>query len=194
MRRTRVRFIALLVAVMAMPLAIVAPPSVRAAGADSLLCPLGPEPCDIDLPPVDPPPVEPPPPVIKSSTDPAGEGGCQISVDDPHVSRRVTTEVVAKTRVKCLTQVTGVDLKMLLFRCPNQPTGPESSWDEQGCVRVNMEPATLTTPSVGTEYTRQVTAPHVANGWYVACTVWIIYRSPTDTGYYGQSQSNPRPL
>lgn len=133
-----------------------------------------------------------PPAVVKQSSDPNGASGCKITVHDPHESHGTPGEVVAKTTVTCQQQVTDVDLTMLLFRCPNQPYGPESSWDEQGCVRVGFKQDNVPSPTVKMTYTRQVTAPYTGPAWWVACTIWKVVRTPTDTGYYGLANSNAR--
>ncbi len=103
------------------------------------------------------PPEPPQPPAVKQSTDPDGASGCILSVDNPHESFGSPGGYDVKTRVECSQPVRAVELNpMLVFRCPNEPTGTEGTWPSQGCALINTNSAVIASPTVGARYTRQV--------------------------------------
>lgn len=106
--------------------------------------------------------------------------GCTVHVDDPHLSDYADVSgtrlwaAVAKTRVTCSVGVTFVDLGMLLFWCPLDPSGAEETWAQYGChVKANQADL-LQAPTVGQTYTRQVNDNAPQDGYYVACTQYVV--------------------
>jgi hypothetical protein len=57
---------------------------------------------------------------------------CKVQVNNPHFSDG-TGGVIYKTRVKCAATRTAL-IGPALYVCPVDPTGPEGTWPEQGCV------------------------------------------------------------
>lgn len=100
---------------------------------------------------------------------------CTISTQDPHATKNPTTgqpEAIVKTNFDCTAAtVAAVELYLVLFWCPFEPQGPESSWPSQGCSVLNTH-ADAVTPTPGTVYTRQVTSGEdPPSGWYIGCTL-----------------------
>lgn len=109
---------------------------------------------------------------------------CNPTMDNPHFS---SGGIIAKGRANCNSSSIGKFTPyVILYLCPRDPTGAESTWASQGCVLKYGEPYTITNPTPGVPITRYVPAVGQVGhgtGTWVGCQAWNIYLKGSNTIY-----------
>lgn len=92
---------------------------------------------------------------------PSNVQDCSATVENPHISRGNPLSIVSKARYKCTSKTHSVGFTFILFVCPKPPTGNESTWPNQGCVRKGYTTKTVTVAagSTSTQYVPDIGAP-----------------------------------
>ena len=130
-------------------------------------------------------------------------GPCSFTTQTPHLSLTANlTQIITNANMTCTSSaIPEVKMNIFLYRCPQQPIGPEDSWSRQGCAQIASRPWAVTAPIPGRGYASSDTlgstpsVPYAAGqppAWYVACTV---YAYENDADYYnlwqGTQPSSP---
>lgn len=108
---------------------------------------------------------------------PLGPPVCNVYADSPHDSSGAGG-VIAKSRFSCVQAEarTYTDVEMYLFLCTSKPSGPESGWDQFGCVQKKYAYYSSVSVPAGATRTRYVpptgqTGAH-GTGWWIQCTIY----------------------
>lgn len=107
---------------------------------------------------------------------------CDVRIHNPHVSSTNSSYVIAKGDGMCTSQIDLLEMTLVLFRCPNPPSGPEVDWYSQGCANVDEDTWTIPSPTVNYRYYQYPTANRKIQvkfipaprqyAYYVACNTW----------------------
>lgn len=109
-----------------------------------------------------------------------GTLSCDVKADDPHITNRSGQQaVVAKATIRwCSSDVDQWQATVYLYRCNEEPSGPEDLWWQYGCVTGPAWPYVDTSPThTGTAKSPKPEAwqPYLEGYWWISCVVYELF-------------------